>query len=377
MSDIPGGVWTSYTPGEADLPPVQQNKNEYDKDLFLKLLMTEMQYQDPFDPMDDKEFVAQLAQFSTLEQMQQLNASYSMTQGNQMIGKFVVAHERNIATGEMNVIEGRVEGVIRQGGSVFVQVGQNLVNVDDVKEVYEDYFSLTIATSILNSINANQNINLVGSNVQAFIRNEDGEIAEFVEGKVDYIKFAGGMPILMVNGKEVYASEVFLISDEAILIGSDVSIKMDSEDDTYTTFNIKDVQVINGETYIENGEGSYLVNNISDLSEALNILGKEVKYQGEYRTVNDVIVDTEGDVYILLDDEEILYEDFIKEHNSLGSDGEDGEDGSEIDGDGTETEMGGLGSGGLGGTTLDNNNMSETWNEGTYNNIKYNGYNRM
>ena len=40
---------------------------------FLKILLTQMTYQDPLKPMDNKEFMAQMAQFTTLEQTQQLN----------------------------------------------------------------------------------------------------------------------------------------------------------------------------------------------------------------------------------------------------------------------------------------------------------------
>ncbi len=47
--------------------------SELDKDAFMLLLVTQFQYQDPLNPMEDKEFIAQLAQFSSLEQMMLLN----------------------------------------------------------------------------------------------------------------------------------------------------------------------------------------------------------------------------------------------------------------------------------------------------------------
>ena len=49
------------------------SKNSLGEDAFLQLLVTQLQYQDPLNPTDDKEFVAELAQFSSLEQLTEIN----------------------------------------------------------------------------------------------------------------------------------------------------------------------------------------------------------------------------------------------------------------------------------------------------------------
>ena len=53
----------------------QAMKQQLDKDDFLKLLVTELQHQDPTNPMQDREFIAQMAQFSSMEQMMNMNKS--------------------------------------------------------------------------------------------------------------------------------------------------------------------------------------------------------------------------------------------------------------------------------------------------------------
>lgn len=84
-------------------PTKQTGNSELGKDAFLQLLITQLQNQDPTNPMDDREFIAQMAQFSSLEQMQNMTkamesllASQQQTQlmsYTTFVGKEVKWHE--------------------------------------------------------------------------------------------------------------------------------------------------------------------------------------------------------------------------------------------------------------------------------------------
>jgi len=71
-------------------PKATTNNGDYlGKDAFLKILMTQLQNQDPTNPMEDKEFISQMAQFSSLEQMTNMttaiNSLIAIQQQNQLI----------------------------------------------------------------------------------------------------------------------------------------------------------------------------------------------------------------------------------------------------------------------------------------------------
>ncbi len=109
-----------------------------DKDDFLKILLTQLTHQDPTAPLEDKEFVAQMAQFSTLEQMTNMSAELAKVFGimtkSQAIG--LLGKTVEIAIGDSKV-SGRVEEIT---GSEFPQilVQGRYYDVSQVVSVKED-----------------------------------------------------------------------------------------------------------------------------------------------------------------------------------------------------------------------------------------------
>ena len=73
VSQVSGSSYDPFT-----LEPVKTGESTLGRNAFLSLLITQLQYQDPLKPMEDREFIAQLAQFSSLEQMQQVNANIGL-----------------------------------------------------------------------------------------------------------------------------------------------------------------------------------------------------------------------------------------------------------------------------------------------------------
>lgn len=109
-----------------------------DKDAFFKLLMTELTHQDPFSPMESQDFVSQLTQFSSLEQLSRLNNTltslgeiFLLSQATQFIGYRVEAESP--LTGE--IIEGIVKEVLWQDKVPYLLVGDLLTPLSWITKI--------------------------------------------------------------------------------------------------------------------------------------------------------------------------------------------------------------------------------------------------
>jgi flagellar basal-body rod modification protein FlgD len=113
----------------------QQNMG---KDDFLKILITQLSYQDPTAPMEDKEFIAQMAQFSTLDQMTSMASDFNRlanmlagTEATSALGKSVELVEGD------QVVQGTVKAVSR-GDTPQVLVNGAYYSWQQVTKVFEE-----------------------------------------------------------------------------------------------------------------------------------------------------------------------------------------------------------------------------------------------
>ena len=120
------------------LNPERKAQQSLGKDDFLKLLITQLSYQDPMSPMEDKEFIAQMAQFSTLEQMTSMAADFSKltamitgTEASSALGKNV-----ELVDGD-RVVQGTVKAVTRDDVPQILVEGA-YYNWNQVKKVFEE-----------------------------------------------------------------------------------------------------------------------------------------------------------------------------------------------------------------------------------------------
>ncbi|MDF2944508.1 MAG: hypothetical protein K0S01_3366 [Herbinix sp.] len=113
--------------------------NELGKDAFLKLLTTQMKYQDPLSPNTDTEYIAQLATFSQLEQLQNLSSVTTNTQAFNLVGKSVIIKSEN-ETGNTSYINGKIDFVNMSGGKAQLSINGSLYSIDQLDSVIDDKY---------------------------------------------------------------------------------------------------------------------------------------------------------------------------------------------------------------------------------------------
>ena len=210
---------------------VESSKNTLGKDDFLRLLVTELKYQDPTNPMDNKEMVSQMSTFSSLEQMQNLNTSFSslaqtinetlvpnfmLQQSSNMIGK-EVSYTSTVTDSDGNesteTKTGMIQSVIMKSGIPYYVIDGKEVATTSITKMGEGSLSAgdQILLQLLDILVQQQSSNMIGKQVNYLspITNANGTSGtETLTGTIQSVVVKEGVPNYLINGKEVAMANI-------------------------------------------------------------------------------------------------------------------------------------------------------------------------
>lgn len=167
---------------------------------FINMLASELKYQDPTDPVSSTEYVAQMAQFSSLSEMENIRSSMDNVQAYSMIGKSVI-YQTTDSAGNTTMKAGIVDSVITSNGTAYLSVNGELVELGAV-----------LKTADTSKPDNSEAYSLIGKTVTYQTVDSAGNTSE-TTGRVDSVVIKDGIAYLSVDDKLVELSSVVKVTD--------------------------------------------------------------------------------------------------------------------------------------------------------------------
>jgi len=221
-------TFISPIPTDSNGQPRKTGSMSLGKDDFLQLLVKKLQYQDPLNPMQDEDFIAQLAQFSSLEQMN--NISDGISESNQWDLLQMQSLNNTMASGLIGKdIKATYDGVYVDGESDPVVNYRTTEYAQKITFVIKDADGNTVVTLRDTDIEAGtHSIEWDGKDslgntvpegsytIEATATKSDGE--EFTPslsliGTVSAISYRNGAAYLLVDGSEISLGDVTAVGE--------------------------------------------------------------------------------------------------------------------------------------------------------------------
>ncbi len=204
-----------------------RGKSELGKNDFLNLLVTQLRYQDPMEPMKDSNFIAQLAQFSSLEQLSSINTSL----GNSTELDYVLS--QTIANTMATTIIGKE--IVAEGNSLHhtyeddETVHFNLAaDAKDVKvKIYDESGTLVRTITVQNLEEGKNSVGWDGKDdsgskiaggdytFEVEAKNsadENIDVSTRIVGVVDSVRYENGRGYLVINGQLIDMSDILEVN---------------------------------------------------------------------------------------------------------------------------------------------------------------------
>ncbi|MBE5874177.1 MAG: flagellar hook capping protein [Lachnospiraceae bacterium] len=133
-----------------------------DKDSFLQLLVAQMKYQDPLQPTSNTEYISQYAQFSQVEQMQNMAGSVELQRASSLVGQQVYV-KTTTSAGDTKYVQGKVDYVVYENGKAYLSIDESLYSLEDLDTVADKEYldAYDKATEFVTKVNKLPGINSV------------------------------------------------------------------------------------------------------------------------------------------------------------------------------------------------------------------------
>ncbi len=133
INSITAAQYTAPTQNTA-APRQPKNSSELDINDFFRLIAAQLQNQSMYDTVDNTEFLSQLAQFTTLTQLNELKQAINTNLALTLLGKTVTIEDNESSLG---VIAGKVEQVSYENGSPYLYVNGKFYPMEKVSLIGE------------------------------------------------------------------------------------------------------------------------------------------------------------------------------------------------------------------------------------------------
>jgi flagellar basal-body rod modification protein FlgD len=114
------------------------SQNDLGKDAFLDLLVAQLSHQDPLEPMENEEFIAQMATFSQLEQAINLNDNFEAFMKGQSLANYASLMGKEVTaldTDGETELTGTVESLVLENGKTYISVNDKTLPVENIIKI--------------------------------------------------------------------------------------------------------------------------------------------------------------------------------------------------------------------------------------------------
>ncbi|MCP3772802.1 flagellar hook capping protein [Paenibacillus sp. MZ04-78.2] len=132
-------IWPYYAKNNIQNAGKAEEKGKLGKDEFLKILMTQLRNQDPTQPLQDKEFIAQMAQFTSVEQLTKMSSEMKMFRqlpgfASSLIGKKVTY--TYVDKNNKSVVKtGTLESILMKKDEQYAKINGDEVKMDQISQI--------------------------------------------------------------------------------------------------------------------------------------------------------------------------------------------------------------------------------------------------